>query len=147
MVTGVKGWESAPCCSFPSMHPCPLHAGLSAPAIMSESVRETSHQHGHCSAATQVPSSKHTVKSCHLRQHKQTERQSYWLKFKSDRDGEISYGIPYMWNLKRNATSKLTKQKEIRWLRERIYGCQSRRDSWGVWDGHVHTAVFRMDNQ
>ena len=21
------------------------------------------------------------------------------------------------------------------------------RDSWGVWDGHVHTAVFKMDNQ
>ena len=21
------------------------------------------------------------------------------------------------------------------------------RDSWGVWDEHVHTAVFKMDNQ
>ena len=21
------------------------------------------------------------------------------------------------------------------------------RDSWGVWDGHVHTALFKMDNQ
>ena len=21
------------------------------------------------------------------------------------------------------------------------------RDSWGVWDGHVHTAIFKMDNQ
>ena len=21
------------------------------------------------------------------------------------------------------------------------------RDSWGVWDGHVHTTTFKMDNQ
>ena len=21
------------------------------------------------------------------------------------------------------------------------------RDSWGVWDGYVHTAIFKMDNQ
>ena len=21
------------------------------------------------------------------------------------------------------------------------------RDSWGVWEGHVHTGVFKMDNQ
>ena len=21
------------------------------------------------------------------------------------------------------------------------------RDSWGVWEGHVHSAVFKMDNQ
>ena len=22
-----------------------------------------------------------------------------------------------------------------------------RRDSWGVWDGHIYTAAFKMDNQ
>ena len=22
-----------------------------------------------------------------------------------------------------------------------------RRDSWGLWEGHVHTAIFKMDNQ
>ena len=27
---------------------------------------------------------------------------------KSDREGEISYDIPYMWNLKRNDTNELT---------------------------------------
>ena len=30
------------------------------------------------------------------------------------------------------------------------YGCQGARgwrDSWGVWDAHVHTAAFKMDNQ
>ena len=37
---------------------------------------------------------------------------------KSDREGEISYGIPYMWNLKRNDLNELTKQKETRRLRE-----------------------------
>ena len=30
----------------------------------------------------------------------------------SDREGEISYDIPYMWNLKGNYANKLTKQKE-----------------------------------
>ena len=31
---------------------------------------------------------------------------------KSDREGEISYDIPYMWNLKRNNTNELTKHRE-----------------------------------
>ena len=31
---------------------------------------------------------------------------------KSDREGEISYDIPYMWNLKRNDTSELTYKTE-----------------------------------
>ena len=30
----------------------------------------------------------------------------------SDREAEVSYGIPYMWNLKRNDTKELTKQKQ-----------------------------------
>ena len=33
---------------------------------------------------------------------------------KSDREGEISYDIPYVWNLKRNDTNELTKQKETK---------------------------------
>ena len=37
---------------------------------------------------------------------------------KSDREGEISYDIPYMWTLKGNGTNELTKQKEIPRLRE-----------------------------
>ena len=28
-----------------------------------------------------------------------------------DRGGEISYDIPFMWNLKRNDTTKITKQR------------------------------------
>ena len=38
---------------------------------------------------------------------------------KSDREGEISYDIPYMWNLKRNKQMNLfTKQKETYRLRK-----------------------------
>ena len=32
---------------------------------------------------------------------------------KSDREGEISYDIPYMWNLKRNDTNELIKQPDF----------------------------------
>ena len=31
---------------------------------------------------------------------------------------KISYGIPYMWNLKINDIDELLKQKETHWLRE-----------------------------
>lgn len=26
-------------------------------------------------------------------------------------------------------------------------GKMRRRDSWGVWDGYIYTAAFKMDNQ
>ena len=26
-------------------------------------------------------------------------------------------------------------------------GKMRRRDNWGIWDGHIYTAVFKMDNQ
>ena len=39
-------------------------------------------------------------------------------RIKSDREGEILYDILYMWNLKRNDTNELTKQKETQRLRE-----------------------------
>ena len=44
---------------------------------------------------------------------------------KSDRGGEVSYGIPFIWNLKRNdlQITLLTKQKETHRLREQTYGC------------------------
>ena len=45
---------------------------------------------------------------------------------KPEREGEISYDIPYMWNLKRN---ELTKQKQTPRLGERTYGGQG--EGWG----------------
>ena len=58
--------------------------------------------------------------------------------------------IPYIWNLK-NDTHELTKQQQTHRLREQIYGCRG----WGtdggkrlrVWDGCVHAAIFKVDNQ
>ena len=45
----------------------------------------------------------------------------------------------------------LRKQKEVHSLREQTYGCQrggkGQMGSWRVWDGYVHTAIFKMDNQ
>ena len=44
-----------------------------------------------------------------------------------------------------------TKQKQTLSLRERTYGSQGERnrgrESQGVWDGHAHIAIFKMDNQ
>ena len=39
------------------------------------------------------------------------------------REGKISYDILYMWNLKRNDTNELTKQKESHTLIQQTYGC------------------------
>ena len=45
------------------------------------------------------------------------ECQTEWSK--SDREGEIQYGISYVWNIKRNDTNELlTKQKETHRFRE-----------------------------
>ena len=46
----------------------------------------------------------------------------------------------------------LIKQKETHRLKEPIYGCwgwrkNGGRNSQGVWDGLVHTGLFKMDNQ
>ena len=40
----------------------------------------------------------------------------------------------------------LPKQKDSD-LRKQTCGCQWGRDSWGVLEGHVHTAICKMDNQ
>ena len=84
-----------------------------------------------------------------LPQHGWTKRLSYSAK--QDREGEISYDVPYMWNVKGNDTNELfTKQKQTHSLQEKAYACQREsvggRGSQGVWRGHVHTAVFKMDN-
>ena len=53
-----------------------------------------------------------------------------------------------MRSLKRDDTNKLTEQKETHRLGEQTYDCWG----WGkederVWDGHVHTAIFKTENQ
>ena len=35
-------------------------------------------------------------------------KECYIERTKSDREGETSYGTPYMWNLKRNDTNEFT---------------------------------------
>ena len=55
-------------------------------------------------------------------------RESHGMK-KSDREGEISYNIPFMLALKRNDTNELIKQKETHRLRKRIHGLLGGRDS------------------
>ena len=46
---------------------------------------------------------------------------------KSDREGEISYDIPYMWNLKEMIQMNLLiNQKETHRLRKRTHGCRRR---------------------
>ena len=44
-----------------------------------------------------------------------------------------------------------TKQKQTHRLRGQIYGCQRGRVRWRdskrVWKGHVHIAIFEIDNQ
>ena len=49
--------------------------------------------------------------------------------------------------------NSLTKQNKTHRLRKRTHSCggvqgrMSERDSKGVWDRHIHTAIFKMDNQ
>ena len=60
---------------------------------------------------------------------------------KSDREEEI----PYMWHIKRNDTNELTKQKETHRFSNRLMIARGR-DSFGLWEGNVHPAVFKRDN-
>ena len=57
-----------------------------------------------------------------------------------------------MWNLKRNDTNELTykTEKDSQPWRRRLWlsgdGVWGR-DSWGVWDGPVPTAMFKIDSR
>ena len=71
---------------------------------------------------------------------------------KVSQTGEILYDNPYICNLKRNDKNQLIYKTEIdsqtQRMSLRLLGRRmGRRDSWGVWDGHVHTVIFKMDNQ
>ena len=68
----------------------------------------------------------------------------------SDRE-EISYTIPYIWILKRNDTYEFIHktEKDSQTQRMNLWlpgGRMEGKDSQGIWVGHVHTAMFKMDN-
>ena len=53
-----------------------------------------------------------------------------------------------MWNLKTNDTNELIYKTETdSQPQRRNLWFPSRRESQGVWDGHVHTAIFKVGNQ
>ena len=65
---------------------------------------------------------------------------------------KVKYDITYIRNLKKKGTNELiyktetnsqTQKKNLWLLGVWIRG----RYSQGIWDGHVHTTVFKMDNQ
>ena len=64
---------------------------------------------------------------------------------KSDREGEI-YGISYMWNPKWYQWMDLQNRKRLMDLENELMVARGR-DSKGVWESHVHTAIFQMQNQ
>ena len=77
----------------------------------------------------------------------QMDLESHAEQIKSDREGEISYNIPYRWYLKRNDTNELTcKAEGDSQTEEMNLWLLGGRDSQGVWNGHVHTATFKVDN-
>ena len=66
--------------------------------------------------------------------------------------GEILYDIPYMWTQKKKRKKiqmdlfPLQNRKRFTDLENKLMLPEGR-DSWGAWGGHVHTNVFKMDNQ
>ena len=62
-----------------------------------------------------------------------------------------TWGPWEVWNLKEMIQMNFcTKLSQTRRLREQTYDAGGRvwgRYSQGVWDGHVHTAIFNMDDQ
>ena len=70
-----------------------------------------------------------------------------WIK----PERQISY-ITYMWNLRKMIRMNLfTRQEQSHILREWTYdywgGISEGRDRLGVYDWHVHTFIFKLDNQ
>ena len=58
------------------------------------------------------------------------------------------YDIPYMQNLKRNDTNEFIYKTETdsQTLELKLW-LPGGRDIQGVWNGHVYTAIFKMNNQ
>ena len=69
----------------------------------------------------------------------------------SKSEGEVSYDIPYMQNLKKMIQMNLfTKQKQTQRMNLWLPGCGVGGGKCGeevVRDRHVHSAIFKMDYQ
>jgi len=70
---------------------------------------------------------------------------------KSDRGGEISHDIPFIWNLKRNdlQINNLQNRKRLTDLENKLMvaGVKDEgKGQLGFWDGHVYTAILEVDN-
>ena len=59
----------------------------------------------------------------------------------------MSYGIPYMRNIKINYTNELIYKTERLIDLENKFMVARGRDSQGICEDHVYTAIFKMDNQ
>ena len=71
-----------------------------------------------------------------------------WSKL--DRERQIPYDIAYMWNLKKWYKWTYLQNRNTHRLKERIYGYQGEkrgRARSAVWDRHVYTTIFKIDNQ
>ena len=71
---------------------------------------------------------------------------------KSDRERQISYDITYMQNLKKwYKWSSLQNRNRLTDLENKLRVTQVERwgekHKLGVWDWHIHTTVYKIDNQ
>ena len=69
---------------------------------------------------------------------------------KSDRERQISHDISYMQNLKKKKWYKWTylqNRNILTDLENELMVTGGGRDRLGVWDWHVHTAIFKIDDQ
>ena len=69
---------------------------------------------------------------------------------KSDREGQISYDITYMWNLKKwYKWTYLQNRNRVTDVENKLMdigGEGEGRDKVGDWDWHIHTAIHKIDN-
>ena len=68
------------------------------------------------------------------------------------RQRQISYDITYMENLKKKITQMniFTKQRRLTDFKTNLLLLEAMREvtgNFGVWDWHIHIAVFKTDNQ
>ena len=68
------------------------------------------------------------------------------------RERQISYDITYMWNLKQwyqwiylQSRHRLTDfENKHCYQRQKVWGVE---DKLGIWDWHIHTTIYKTDNQ